>query len=115
MAWARPRDRSRRYTSEYLKLQGPVLPAPVSRSVHAGAVEQDGLLVIWSALGPTVEAYDRTADPLEERNLSAKIRGELPEMLDGLDRLAPAPWAHRVEIRHSPGTEEQLRALGYLD
>jgi arylsulfatase A-like enzyme len=114
VAWARPRDRSRRYTSEYLSSRGPFYRLQY-REVCMRAVEQDGLFVIWSALGPTVEAYDRTADPLEERNLDAKIRGALPEMLDELDRLAPAPWANRVEIRHSPGTEEQLRALGYLD
>jgi len=114
VAWAQPKDRSRRYTSQYLSSRGPFYRLQY-REVCMRAVEQDGLFVIWSALGPTVEAYDRAADPLETRNLNAKVKGALPEMLAELDRLAFAPWAERDSIRHSPGTEEQLRALGYID
>lgn len=112
--WAQTRDRDQRYTSEYLSSDVPHYRLQY-RDIGMRGVDRDGLFVIWSALGSTVEVYDRTSDPRELQNLAAELDLRLDEVTDELDRLVPVPWAQREPVLLSSDTEEQLRALGYID
>jgi hypothetical protein len=112
--WARSRDRNERYTSEYLSADVPFYRLQY-RDIGMRGVERNGFFVIWSALGPTVEAYDTQSDPRELRNIAGGLDNRLQDVPDELDRLAPAPWAIREPMLLSPDTREQLRVLGYVD
>ena len=110
--WARTRDRSLRYTSEYLRTDLPRYH-PEYRHVCLRATDHEGLFLIESAFGPTVELYDRTVDPTESRNLARRRKDRVSELLEELDRVAPPPWVDRTARPVDLETLEQLKALGY--
>ncbi len=111
--WARSKDRPLRYTSEYLQTDLPRY-RPEYRHVCIRAVEREGLFFIWSALGPTLEIYDRAEDPRETRNMIRHDRALVPGLELDLEGCVPAPWVRRKPIQLSGDSMEQLKALGYI-
>ncbi len=112
--WARSKDRPLRYTSEYLQTNLPRY-RPEYRHVCIRAVEREEILFIQSALGPTLEIYDRRDDPGESRNLIRHHQELVPGLLQDLDRNVSAPWIHRASAHLSATTREQLKTLGYIN
>jgi len=112
--WALSKDRPIRYTSEYLQTNLPRY-RPEYRHVCIRAVEREGLFFIQSALGPTLEIYDRRKDPGETRNLIRHHRKLIPGLLEDLDRNVSAPWTDRASAHLTGDSLEQLKALGYIN
>ena len=113
-SWGRSKDKPRRYTSEYLRTDVPMY-RPEYRHVSIRAIEREGLFFIESALGPTLEIYDRTGDPQETRNLIRSHRDLLPSLRHDLEEMTPAPWVDRKSVRLGGDSLKQLEALGYID
>jgi len=78
-------------------------------------VDREGIFFIQSALGPTLEIYDRRKDPGETRNLIRRHKKLVPGLLEDLDRHVSAPWADRASAHLTGDSLEQLKALGYLN
>ncbi len=111
--WAQSRDKPLRYTSEYLQTDVPFY-RPEYRHVCIRAIEREGLFFIRSALGPTLEIYDRAKDPRETRNLIRHHRALVPGLQLDLEGCVPAPWVRREPVQLSGNSMEQLKALGYI-
>lgn len=112
--WARSMDKSLRYTSEYLQTNLPRY-RPEYRHVCIRAVEREEIFFIQSALGPTLEIYDREQDPAETLNLIRQHRELVPGLLRDLDRQVSIPWIHRGSAHLTEDSIEQLKALGYIN
>lgn len=111
--WALSKDRPLRYTSEYLQTNLPRY-RPEYRHVCIRAVDREGIFFIQSALGPTLEIYDRRKDPGETRNLIRRHQKLIPGLLEDLDRHVSAPWTDRASAHLTGDSLEQLKALGYI-
>jgi len=80
------------------------------------AVSEGRFRLVHRVAAGSDELYDRSADPLEQRDIGA----EQPEVLARLTGLAesylekpPAPWQRAPDVEIDPAELEQLRALGY--
>jgi len=80
------------------------------------AVSEGRFRLVRRAAAASGELYDRSIDPLEQRDIGA----EQPEALERLDALAkaylekpPAPWQGAPEVELDEKELDQLRALGY--
>ncbi len=113
-SWAVSKDRKVRFTSEYLRTDLPVY-RPEYRHVCIRAIDHNGLFFVESALGPTLEIYDRNDDPGETRNLIRHHQALVPEFQHQMERLVPAPWIDRKTVRLGDDSLKQLEALGYID
>ncbi|MEN8165605.1 MAG: sulfatase, partial [Acidobacteriota bacterium] len=111
--WGRSKDKPLRYTSEYLQTNLPRY-RPEYRHVCIRAVDREGLFFIQSALGPTLEIYDRREDPRETRNMIRHHRALVPGLESDLEGCVPAPWVRRKSVQLSGDSMEQLKALGYI-
>jgi arylsulfatase A-like enzyme len=111
--WAQTRHRSVRYASIYSTTDSAP-HRPYLHDVCMRGREEDGRFLIWSAYGPTVELYDRSADPFLTRNLEADRPEQAAEMLGRLGETLPT-WSRRVSVEHSDETEALLRRLGYVE
>lgn len=111
-AWARARDRTRRYASIFSTTHSG-LHRPYKSRVGMRGVELDGWFLIWSAYGSTEELYDRDRDPLLTRNLAGRHPERLASLRDAMESQHPV-WSERFPVEHTEDTEAMLRALGYL-
>jgi arylsulfatase A-like enzyme len=111
--WAETRRKDQRYAS--LRLTTSMAPwRPSRRFVAARRLTDENSAVIWSALGNTIELYDRKSDPNESFNLAGLDSKRLREASEQLRRqmpeaLAPGPFDE------TEGALAQLRALGYVE
>jgi arylsulfatase A-like enzyme len=113
--WARHAARDMRYASIYSTTTLFGFQRPYLREVAMRAVEQGGAMAIWSGYGPTYELYDLERDPGARVNLVEREPDRLERMRRTLDEL-PAHWSRPVPVDNlSSATEEQLRALGYIE
>lgn len=113
-AWAKQRDRERRYASLYYRREGWLILRPYLRRAVMRAIEEDGEKLIWSAYGDTWQLYDLERDPAETDNRWAESptrRRELAGALDGMVEF----WSFPERFEPSAETLEQLRALGYAN
>jgi arylsulfatase A-like enzyme len=112
--WSSQRGRSVRYSSIYSTGQ-PSFHRPYIANVCMRALEKDGWLVLWSAYGPSLRLYDAKRDPGQHRDRSR----EEPEIAARLERemreVEGREWAHRERVQFRQQTQDQLRALGYIE
>jgi hypothetical protein len=80
------------------------------------AVSEGRFRLVSRAAAGSGELYDRSIDPLEQRDIGA----EQPEAFERLDALAqaylekpPAPWQGAPDVELDESELDQLRALGY--
>lgn len=110
--WARLRSRRTRYSSVHLTSLSLPFYRPLLRFVRGQRLETDGLTIIWSGVGNTVEVYESERDPWERFDRSSD-RALLDPLVAALARSTP-PWVAGGRAQSNQMTEEQLRSLGYL-